>query len=36
VRQEFKEALAEVVAVHHPGTPAEVERECANLLSFLG
>jgi RNA polymerase sigma-70 factor (ECF subfamily) len=34
-RQEFKAALAEVVAFHHPGTPAEIERECANLLSFL-
>jgi RNA polymerase sigma factor (sigma-70 family) len=34
-RQEFKAALAEVVAFHHPGTPAEVERECANLLSLL-
>jgi RNA polymerase sigma-70 factor (ECF subfamily) len=35
-RQEFKTALAEVVSFHHPGTPAEIERECANLLSFLG
>jgi RNA polymerase sigma factor (sigma-70 family) len=34
-RQEFKAALAEVVAFHHPGTPAEVEHECANLLSLL-
>jgi RNA polymerase sigma-70 factor (ECF subfamily) len=35
-RQEFKAALAEVVAFHHPGSPEEVERECADLLSFLG
>lgn len=35
-RQEFKEALAEVVAFHHPGKLAEIERECANLLSLLG
>jgi RNA polymerase sigma-70 factor (ECF subfamily) len=34
-RQEFKAALAEVVAFHRPGTPAEVEQECANLLSLL-
>ena len=35
-RQEFKAALAEIVAFHHPGTAADVERECANLLSLLG
>jgi RNA polymerase sigma-70 factor (ECF subfamily) len=35
-RQEFKAALAEVVAFHYPGSPEEVERECANLLSLLG
>jgi RNA polymerase sigma factor (sigma-70 family) len=35
-RQEFKAALASVVAFHHPGTPADIERECANLLSLLG
>ena len=35
-RQEFKAALAEVVAFHHPGVPADIERECANLLSLLG
>jgi RNA polymerase sigma-70 factor (ECF subfamily) len=34
-RQEFKAALVEVVAFHHPGAPAEVERQCANLLSLL-
>lgn len=34
-RQEFKAALAEVVAFHHPGSPAEIERECANLLTLL-
>jgi RNA polymerase sigma-70 factor (ECF subfamily) len=35
-RQEFKAALLEVVAFHHPGSPAEVEQECANLLGCLG
>ncbi len=35
-RQEFKRALLEVVAFHHPGSPAEVEQECANLLGCLG
>jgi RNA polymerase sigma-70 factor (ECF subfamily) len=35
-RQEFKEALLEVVAFHHPGTAAEVERESADLLALLG
>jgi RNA polymerase sigma factor (sigma-70 family) len=35
-RQEFKAALTEVVAFHYPGTPEEVECECANLLSLLG
>jgi RNA polymerase sigma factor (sigma-70 family) len=34
-RREFRAALAAVVAFHHPGTPAEVERECADLLSLL-
>lgn len=35
-RQEFKAALAEVLAFHHAGTAADIERECANLLSLLG
>jgi hypothetical protein len=35
-RQESKASLAEVVPFHHPGSPAEVERECVNLLSLLG
>ncbi len=34
--QEFKAALLEVVAFHYPGSAAEVERECANLLACLG
>jgi RNA polymerase sigma-70 factor (ECF subfamily) len=34
-RQEFKAARVEVVAFHHPGAPADVERHCANLLSLL-
>jgi RNA polymerase sigma-70 factor (ECF subfamily) len=35
-RQEFKAALLEVVAFHHPGAPAEVECACAELLAHLG
>jgi RNA polymerase sigma factor (sigma-70 family) len=34
-RREFKQALLEVVAFHHPGTPAEVEREASGLLKAL-
>jgi DNA-directed RNA polymerase specialized sigma24 family protein len=34
-RKEFKEALHEVVAFHHPGSPAEVEKEMAGLLKSL-
>jgi RNA polymerase sigma-70 factor (ECF subfamily) len=34
-RHEFKAALAEVVAAHHPATPIDVERECAGLLALL-
>jgi RNA polymerase sigma-70 factor (ECF subfamily) len=34
-RQEFKEALLEVVAFHQPGSPAEVEQEAASLLEVL-
>jgi RNA polymerase sigma-70 factor (ECF subfamily) len=34
-RDEFQEALREVVTFHHPGTAAEVERTCAELLQFL-
>jgi RNA polymerase sigma-70 factor (ECF subfamily) len=33
--QEFKAALLEVVAFHHPGSPAEVEQEAASLLKAL-
>jgi RNA polymerase sigma-70 factor (ECF subfamily) len=34
-RQEFRAALAAVVAFHHPGTPAEIERTCTELLALL-
>jgi RNA polymerase sigma-70 factor (ECF subfamily) len=34
-RQEFRAALLEVVAFHHPGSPAEVEQEAADLLQVL-
>jgi RNA polymerase sigma factor (sigma-70 family) len=33
-RQEFRAALLEVMSFHHPGTPAEVEQECTDLLSL--
>ncbi|MHC4550752.1 MAG: RNA polymerase sigma factor [Planctomycetota bacterium] len=35
-RKEFKAALLEVVSFHHPGGPAELERECARLLQIVG
>jgi RNA polymerase sigma-70 factor (ECF subfamily) len=35
-RQEFKAALVEVVAFHCPASPADIERECADLLACLG
>ena len=35
-RQEFREALMEVVAFHHPGPPVALERESAELLQLLG
>ena len=34
-RQEFRAALLEVVAFHHPGSPTEVEQEAAGLLTSL-
>lgn len=34
-RQEFKTALLEVIAFHHPASPAELENEAANLLKAL-
>ena len=34
-RQEFRSALREVVALHDPGSPEDVDRECAQLLSLL-
>jgi RNA polymerase sigma-70 factor (ECF subfamily) len=34
-REEFRSALREVVAFHHPGSNADVDRECAQLLKLL-
>ncbi len=34
-RGEFKAALLEVVAFHHPGSAAEVARACSDLLAVL-
>jgi RNA polymerase sigma factor (sigma-70 family) len=34
-RDEFKEALREVVSFHYPGSPKEVDRECMQLLGLL-
>jgi RNA polymerase sigma factor (sigma-70 family) len=35
-RKEFKAALLEVMAFYHPGSPADAERACAELLDRLG
>lgn len=35
-RKEFKDALMEVMAFHHPDSPERAERECAELLELLG
>jgi RNA polymerase sigma factor (sigma-70 family) len=34
-RVEFKEALLEVMAFHHPGSPEAADEECARLLALL-
>jgi RNA polymerase sigma factor (sigma-70 family) len=34
-RKEFRSALCEVVAFHHPGLPGDVDRECEHLLSLF-
>jgi RNA polymerase sigma-70 factor (ECF subfamily) len=34
-RREFRDALMDVVAAHHPGPPGEVARECSRLLGLL-
>jgi len=34
-REEFRAALREVVACHCPGTPAEIDQECADLVNVL-
>lgn len=34
-REDFLDALRDVVAFHHPGTPGEIDRECARLLELL-
>ena len=31
-RQEFRSALRDVIAFHHPGSPENVDSECAELL----
>lgn len=35
-RQEFKAALLQVLAFHHPGSPADVEQQCSDLLTIIG
>ena len=35
-REEFRSALHEVVAFHHPGSPEQVERVCGELAALLG
>ena len=34
-REEFRDALLEIVSFHHPGTPGEVHREAARLLEIF-
>jgi RNA polymerase sigma-70 factor (ECF subfamily) len=34
-RAEFHAALRDVISFYHPGSPDEVERECADLLALL-
>lgn len=34
-RKEFREALFDTVQFHHPGSHAEIEQECADLLTLL-
>jgi RNA polymerase sigma-70 factor (ECF subfamily) len=34
-RKEFKTALLEVMTFYHPSSPADAERECAELLALL-
>jgi RNA polymerase sigma factor (sigma-70 family) len=34
-RQEFKAALRDVVAFHHPASASDIDQECADLLSLL-
>jgi RNA polymerase sigma-70 factor (ECF subfamily) len=35
-REEFRAALLEVLAFHHPGSQARLEEECARLLESVG
>ena len=35
-RQEFKAALLQVLALHHPGSLSEIEQQCADLLTIVG
>ncbi len=34
-RQEFRSALRDVIASQHPGSPEDVDRQCAQVLSLL-
>ena len=34
-RRQYRKLLRQVVAFHHPGSAAEIERECSDLLSLL-
>jgi RNA polymerase sigma-70 factor (ECF subfamily) len=34
-RQEFRSALRDVISAQHPGSPEDVDRHCAQLLSLL-
>lgn len=34
-RQEFRDALFDVVSIHHPGPPGEINRQCAELIDLV-
>ncbi len=35
-RREFRDALFDVVSIHHPGPPGEINRQCEALIDLLG
>jgi RNA polymerase sigma-70 factor (ECF subfamily) len=35
-REDFREALREIVGFHFPGSPVGIDAECARLLALFG